>query len=248
VTAGSVAPDDGPTCGTCAHRLGLDELATCRACVADVRTALDAIETAHALLPGLLVGLGSNAPNPAGRGGNERPMPGGDVLVLLGPGSGADNQRRADRARRLAGKPGGDVWGRDDRDGDPPSVAWELGRWEDDWRRIRGEPAAPGPPSVPAAVVYLHGRVAWAAGHHDAFPDFAADMNLLRRRLEVVTGTCDRPERADVPCLDCGADLERRWTHQGLDDEWTCCRCRRAYDQRAYLLAVRATLEKVSGE
>jgi hypothetical protein len=240
--------DDGPMCGTCARRLGVGELATCRACVADARADLAAVLDAYGMLPALLNGLGSNAPNPAAvHGGSERPMPGGDVLVLLGPGSGADNQRRADAARRRAGRPGSDVWGLDDLPSDPSSVAYELGRWEDDWRRVRGEPAASGPAGVHTAADYLRDRLAWAAGHHDAFPDFAEDLARLRRRLEVATGTIDRPERADVPCLDCQGPLERWWTHAGLDDEWTCRGCRRGYDQRAYLLAVRATLEEVAG-
>lgn len=228
-------------CGCCRHRLGVDELATCRACVADTRAHLGAVEHVYALLPALLDSLGSNAPQP-GRGRvAERPMPGGDVLVLLGPGSAAAARLRAFLA-------GADPdWDGDDRPADPPSVAHELGRFEDDWRKVRGEPAATGPATVPGAAAYLHSRLAWAASHHAGFAEFGLDLRALRRRLEQAAGLGDRPERAGVPCFDCGGDLERRYGHKGREDDWTCRRCRRVYDQVSYLLAVRASLEEETG-
>lgn len=231
-------------CGCCRHRLGVDELATCRACVADTRAHLGAITAAYELLPALLDSLGSNAPQP-GRGRVvERPMPGGDVLVLLGPGGDAlEALRRLRRAERI-GKPHDEPpWGADDFGHDPPSAAHELGRWEDDWRRVRGEPGAGGPATVAAAVEYLRARLAWAASHHPGFAEFGLDLRALRRCLEQAAGLDDRPERAGVPCFDCGGDLERRYGHNGREDDWTCHRCRRVYDQAAYLLAVRANLE-----
>jgi hypothetical protein len=234
----------GLDCGTCARRLGVDEAATCRACVADVREHLALIVDLYATLPALLGGLGSNAPDPAGpvRSG-ERPMPGGDVLVLLAGGSDALAALRRLRAAQSSGKSHEEpAWGADDRDRDPPSVAYELARWVTDWRLTRSEPSAS--MGVNASAAWLSIRIPWAAARHPAFAEFATDMARLRRRLEHATGTADRPERAGVPCFDCGGDLERGWGHHGREDDWTCRRCRRVYDQAAYLLAVRATLEE----
>lgn len=124
------------SCGTCRTRLGVDEASTCRACVADTRAHLAAITAAYRVLPALLDGLGSNAPQPSRGRTAERPLPGGDVLVLLGPGSSAIERLRA----YLAGQD--PDWDQDDRPADPPSVAYELERWVSDWRRLRREDAA----------------------------------------------------------------------------------------------------------
>lgn len=217
----------GVLCSTCRHRLGVDELHTCRACVADVRHTLAAVVDVFGRLLAELGQLGSNAPDP-GRPGRSStlPLPGGAVLVMLGPGAPA----------------AADV---DALPSDPRSVAHELGRWEDDWRRRRREPAADGPPLVATAADYLQVRLTWAATRHPGFAEFAADVTVLRRRLERATGLDDRPERAGVPCFDCRGDLERPYGHNGREDDWTCRRCRRVYDQAAYLLAVRAQLEEV---
>lgn len=233
--------DGALLCGVCRHRLGTDEARTCRACVADTRAHLGAIEHAYALLPDLLVGLGSNAPQPGRTASNERPMPGGDVLVLLGPGSPA-----LERVRAWLRDPDRDPdFDQDDRPGDPPSAAYALGRHEDDWRHVRREPAAAAAHTVAGAVAYLHGHLTWAAARHPGFAEFALDLAALRRRLEVAAQLDDRPERAGVACFGCGDDLQRPYGHNGREDDWTCRRCRRVYDQAAYLLAVRATLQEV---
>lgn len=230
-------------CTTCRHRLGVDELATCRACVADIRAHLHAVEHTYALLPVIrdAVVLGSNAPQPGRERTAERPLPGGAALVLLAAGSSA-----AERMRAWLADPDRDPdWDQDDWPADPPSVAHELGRWEDDWRRCRREPAATGPASVTSAAAYLHRHLTWAASRHRGFAEFATDVAALRRRLDRVAGLDDRPERAGVPCFGCGYDLERAYGPNGREDDWTCRRCRRVYDQAAYLLAVRAQLEEV---
>lgn len=235
--------DGGLLCGTCRHRLGRDEAATCRACVADVRAHLGAVQAAYELLPALLDGLGSNAPQPGRGRATERPMPGGDVLVLLAAGSNAlaalRRLREAEQAGRVHEEP---AWGADDRGNDAPSVAFELARWAQDWALVRGEPAPVA--DVATSLGWLRNRLPWAGAHHRGFAEFALDVKRLRRHLERVTGLEDRPERAGVPCFDCRGDLERPYGRSGRADDWTCRRCRRAYDQASYLLAVRASLEE----
>lgn len=228
-------------CGVCRHRLGVDELATCRACVADTRAHLGAIEHAYGILPQLLDTLGSNAPQP-GRGRTaERPLPGGDVLVLLAPGSSASERMRA----WLRDPEHDPDWDQDDRPADPPSVAYELGRHEDDWRRLRGEAAAAAAATVTSAAWYLRSRLTWAARRHPGFAEFALDLRALRHRVERAAGLDDRPERAGVPCFGCGGQLERRYGPGGREDDWTCGRCGRVYDPPAYRLAVIASLQEV---
>lgn len=242
----AVTVPDALLCGVCRHQLGVDERATCRACVADTHRHLDAVQAAYGLLPGLLGVLGSNAPQPGRGRAAERPGPGGDVLVLLGPGgNGLAALRRLRAAEASGARHDEPPWGTDDRAGDPPSAAYELGRWVDDWRRVRGEPARRVPAGVDAAAAYLRRHMSWAASRHPGFGEFAADLVALRRRLERVAGLEDRPERAGVACFDCGGDLERPYGPLGRADDWTCRRCRRVYDQAGYLLAVRATLEEV---
>jgi hypothetical protein len=175
-------------------------------------------------------------------------MPGGDVLVLLGPGADAlEAFRRLRRAER-SGKPHDEPpWGADDTRRDPPSVAYELGRHEDDWRRVRGEPGADGPHTVAGAARYLHATLTWAAARHRGFGEFVTDLTALRHRVDTAAGLVDRPERAGVPCFGCGGDLIRPYGHQGREDDWSCRRCHRVYDQASYLLAVRASLEEETG-
>lgn len=232
-------PDAGLLCGVCRHRLGTDELATCRACVADVRAHLGAIEAAYGLLPLLLPACGSNAPQDGRGRAAERPIPGGDALVLLGPGSPATARLRA----FLAGDD--PDWDQDDRRSDPPSARYELGRWVDDWLLLRREPAAAVPLPVPAAVAFLRDRLQWAASRHPGFGEFVLDVKVLRACLERAAGLDEPVERAGVPCFDCGGDLERGYDHNGRADDWRCRRCHRVYDSASYLLAVRAQLEEV---
>jgi len=231
-------------CSTCRHRLGVDERATCRACVADVRAHLGAIVDTHQMLPQLLDQLGSNAPQPGRTRAAESPMPGGDVLVMLAAGSNGLAALRRLLAAEQTGRPHDEPpWGVDDRDNDVPSVAYELARWVEDWWLLRHE-TEPVRPDVDASAGWLRARLSWAAAHHPGFAEFALDMRVLRRRLERVAGLHDTPERAGVPCFGCGGDLQRGYGHHGREDDWTCRRCRRVYDQAAYLLAVRAQLEE----
>lgn len=230
-------PSPCRTCGTCNHPLRQDERNTCHTCVGATRADLYAITNIHALLPALLGHLASNAPNPNTTPSTERPLPGGTVLVLLGPGSGADNRRRA-------GLTGHDEdWDHDDQPNDPPSVTHELTRWEDELRHTRHEGGAPYPASVTTAARYLDTQLTWAATHHPEFPELHHDLRRLRHTLERAAGLHGPPITAPADCFDCGGQLQRHWTHQGLTDDWTCNHCHRTYDQPAYLLAARTRLE-----
>lgn len=234
-------------CASCRRDLQQGEPAICHGCTGKVRADLYAIQNAHGLLPGVLeVGsLGSNMARRDRHRSDERPIPGGAALVMLAGGSGATQRRRA----YLAGND--DSWDQDDSPGDPLSIGYELGRHEDDWRLLRGEQAAGHSYFVVPAVRYLLLALGWAASRHPGFPDFGEDIRRLRRQLECVVGADEDGMRAEAPCIDCNGILERRYrplvggNHDaaGLEDDWTCRRCKRTYTQPAYYLAVRSMLE-----
>lgn len=236
------ATDAGhPLCVVCSLSLDRQERACCVMCVGATRRDLHRIVDLYAVLPDEL-GHATAAPmDPmGGRRDDERPLPGGQILPLLAGGSRGLTQ--------ITGAPtsaGVRDYSHeaDERDSDPQSVAFELSRWEDHWRHLRREPAADHAPTVTGCSAYLRRNVQWAADHDDAFQGFADDLHTLRGRLERVTGHDEPRAEPGAPCFDCGHDLHRPWTDEGLADEWRCPRCKAVYEAPRYWLAVRSHLE-----
>jgi hypothetical protein len=229
-----------PVCVICGQSLDRTERQTCMLCVGSVRRDLHRIVDLYALLPGEL-GHPTAAPmDPTGgHHGDEHPIPGGQILPLLAGGSRGLSQ--------ITGAPtsaGGRDFSHDadEHQSDPQSIAFELSRWEDDWRHHRREPAAEESPTVSGCSSYLFRRITWAADHSETFDEFADDIATNRYRLERVTATDDTPETG-APCQNCGSYLRREWTDEGLADDWKCPRCRETYTDAQYWLAVRAQLE-----
>lgn len=221
-----------PLCGICAHSLRHTEPAHCDRCTQAVRDHLTGIVESFALLEVPLRTL------PRRRPYDTLPTRSSDTslltpLVLRGPGNPSMGQpsRTGDTTHHA-----------DEHADDPPAVAATLGGWEDDWRHSRGEPANPNPATVVGAAGYLHRRLQWAADHHPAFAELAAELATLHRRLTAAVGTLGLPE-VGVPCFDCGTLLRRDWTAHGLAEDWTCPSCRRDYTEPEYWLAVRAAYE-----
>jgi hypothetical protein len=217
---------------------------TCGRCVARVRSTV--AETAE-LFPLLSVEL--HARVGAGRagdgmGGDEHPMPFGDLLSLIGPGAA--------------------VSCRDGQPDDAPSVVGTLAGWEDDWRSVRGLPGAPSVASVASCAAFLLEQHGWAAQHHPAFDEYAAEVRQLLGRVRSALRLVDTPVTLPAPCFECGERLvrhydppqpcrhdgpHRRWCDQGgLRDEAVCTGCRRVYSPAEYLLALRATLEVAAAD
>jgi hypothetical protein len=210
-------------CLLCHHPLAPTELRTCTRCLGLVRRHLRTISQLHRMLPHLIGLLPAPVVGFKAKGA-DTPLPGGDLLVMLGPGSPA-GEGQAD---------------------DAPAVAFELWQWAVDWAEIRGEPQPP-TPGVPEAVGWLSTRAGWAAAHHDAFDEFAADLARIVRHLETATGLSDRPE-VGPPCPYCRtASLLRYVTDQGFSDDWTCPACRRDFSYAQYVLALRAAVEDAIG-
>lgn len=218
------------------RRLQEDEPQTCRECIVRVKQHLADIR-----------GLWEHLPAEAHAHWEDCSLPGGTALVMMGPGS-------AGREDALLGDSAVDA--------DPPSLPYELGQWEDDWRREHGHPAAVEIMSVQGASTYLKAQVVWAAQWHPAFDEFAADLRRLRSALISVTQAGRRNQRTDVVCLSCGEEvLEREFwepkpcTHPrggkhrescdqgGRRDWWVCPRCGEVHDQERYSLALGASVQ-----
>jgi hypothetical protein len=78
------------------------------------------------------------------------------------------------------------------------------------------------------------------------FEDLATDLRRCLTHLQAVLHDSDHGVRANIPCFDCGADLERRLGLKGFDDAWTCRGrgCGRKYTIAEYNFALRAALEE----
>lgn len=261
-----------PLCVVCHRSLGDIEPQTCLPCLADTRQRLAEVVDSYAMLPENLDKMPSSSDwRRTGPRSDEAPLPGGDALGLLSPGS----------AGRWAS---GDVHAADNLPADAPSVAFELSRWEDDWREWRDEPAADEPANVVSAVGYLTRNLGWASDHHPAFDEFATDVRRLLSRIQTATATAERDDTG-AACHTCGVDLRRaygepkpchherpaqglQWLgnryekreemedrlaaweakHQrcqqgGLEDSWKCPRCLRVYTDEQYRLAVAAEMQ-----
>lgn len=255
-----------PLCAVCGTRsLEVHERQSCERCLARAQEHLAGIGFMYDELPAhlaLLRGQALSGDRPGSADG--RPLPGGDALVLLGPGS-----------EGLAED------GVTSRAGDATSVAWELSWWEEEWRDARDEWVARGARSARAvvrgALGYLETRMRWAATSHPGFAEFAGDLRLLHGRLERATGRVRRPSTANASCFGCGGRLVHQlrevattgtlpdwhWWLPGAvgplpalelpeaiglveEDEVTCDRCGRTYDGPRYLLALRGAVEAAS--
>lgn len=217
----------------CGRSLAEDERQTCGRCLRSAGETLAGVRLMFDELPdhvGHVRAQRYDADVPSAADG--RPLPGGEVLVLLGKGS-----------EGLAEN------GKTSRDGDPPSVSYELAWWANAWAEARGEAAPvrdewPARRQVHAAFAYLDVFTRWAAQQHPAFGQYAADLHQLHARLERATGRAEFVEHAEAECFTCGSDaLVRKQTDKGLDDHWTCGRCGRRYSWPEYILALRARLE-----
>lgn len=216
-------------CIVCTRRDVAEHEQTCPECVGQSRRDLQSIVELVAIGEEYLDGLPSRSPGTPKDGSRsaELSMPGGDLLVMLSGGSeGRSAAGRHDEVNAAA-------------HGDPPSVLHSLAWWEDDWRDIRGDGPGAWPARLSTTTDYLERQTTWAAQHHPAFNEYVAELTQLRSRLEPLLRTDDRPMRSPVPCLTCDARaLKRLWRDDGLEDDWTCQKCRRTYTPEQYWMAV----------
>lgn len=222
-------PTPPPTCCACPRPLGPYEPLTCHHCQQHTRTTLADILTLYTTLPDHIRHLTGIT------GGRNRekhpttPLPGGDALVLLAAGSmGYDDN--ADTTR----------------DDDPPSATQILAVWEDRWRKLRGEPAAPTTATITTTADYLDRHIQWASNTDPHFAILVTELRHLKAKMRVVTGTISPPQQSDAHCLngECGGRLEQKWRDDGLDDTRVCPDCHRAYTPAQYNQALKWQLQQ----
>jgi hypothetical protein len=190
---------------------------TCPTCVGLVRENLTEILRLTEELPEQASTGGSDGRLMAGA-----PIPGGEAMVLMAPGS--------------LGAQAPDHEHESHADPVPPLLL--LATWEDDIRQTLGHRAGP-KATMWRCVDYLGTHLTMVAQRHEAFDEFAADLARCRARLEDVLSEGERDEKG-APCMDCGTLLVRRChPRHGLQDEWQCPRCRTSYTAAEYWNAVK---------
>ncbi|MCW2545415.1 MAG: hypothetical protein JWM40_2967 [Frankiales bacterium] len=245
-------------CILCDELLHRAERQTCHGCLARAGELLSGVVTMWAELPQHRGHLRSAR---FGGGSSDIRIPGGDVLVLAGPGAYGGESRRLSRGEQqrperwwLLGSHGPlplraylaverERTGRehqvDNRPTDTPSVAQVLTGWAADWSgddRCR---------TVPAAAGYLARRTGWAARELDVFGEYVHDLEQLHARLERVTGRAVDIVRANVDCLACGRALVKQLDDVGRQEEdFTCEGCGRVVTEQRYHLALSAELRR----
>jgi hypothetical protein len=226
VTCSGCLPCPEPHCVTCA-RAHAD--ATCAGCVADTRDDLAAIAR-----------LTRNLLTEAEHRGVE-----GEAAHLHAPTANPEawRQRRRHGYRdHIVVRPDGTTERPDVIGEDHP--LWVTGTWELLVVEHLGHTRRTSRITVASAVSYLDRNLTDLAADPDfPFEDLASEARRCRAHLEAVLHDEERGVRANIPCFECGADLERRLTRAGFDDHWTCRRCRRVYTIAEYNFALRAALE-----
>jgi hypothetical protein len=198
---------------------------TCAECMAEIRGNLREIGRLCDALPEEVEHRGVN----------------GEALMLLGPV--ADPEAWGHVEASVAA-------GRLPRDWQDPtgelSPHFVLLRHQMIWRDALEHDDAPDA-SLATAINYLDQNLTYMAGFPWVdFPDFAKDLRTCVGHLLSVLHDQERGVRANVPCFECGSDLERRLGKAGFDDHWTCrnTRCeRRTYTIAEFNFALRAALE-----
>jgi hypothetical protein len=200
-------------CRCCERSLTVEETRTCEPCLTESRSLLAGIVVLWEQLDHHLGRIRGQALTGAPGGSEERALPGGDALVLAGPGSGGQAGRRLTAGELRDGlvqNLDGREHAADNRPSDPVSVAQVLTSWEDDWRHTFRQPASPLAASSTTRVVHaaqhylqVHGRR--AAGEHEDFKAYFTELQDLHRALERATGNDQRRVTADAECFGCGA-------------------------------------------
>lgn len=188
---------------------------TCVVCEQRTRSTLRRVMDAAALLPAVLPG-GAAAGNDRVSGSHDLPMPGGNALVILGPG------------RDVPGYPD------TERPDDPVPLVNLLGTWEDDWREQQHQPPRPFFGSIGATVSaayhYLVAHNFWAAEAHPAYDEYASDLTGMLKTMERLLSTNGYIERLPIPCPDCGGTFVRPNGASHI----RCVDCRRIWPDEDY--------------
>jgi len=231
-----------PLCVCCARSLVRGEAGTCETrepgdgtpCLTTAREHLSGIRTLYDSLSshlGHLRGpsLDSDRPNAT----DGRPLPGGEVLVLLAGGNEggaarpltATEQRQSERwwVKGAVGPltQAGVMAAERERTGrehvidnlatDGLSVHGLLTSWESDWRESFDDPsrdlAGSTDQQTRRANKYIEIQMRRASREHSAFDEFVNDLRRLEAALRRNFGDHRSPRKANARCLDCRGEL-----------------------------------------
>lgn len=135
--------EDGLPCSVCGQsQAETDPRYSCESCLNDLRCTLAGIVLLWRELPAHLRTVSGSGLGGATGGSDGRPLPGGQALALLGPGSAGGSARRLTRSDVAAGLDGREHR-HDNRPDDTPSVAWTLLSWCTDLSNLRQDGAYP---------------------------------------------------------------------------------------------------------
>lgn len=207
---------------------------TCPDCLTATRTNLTNIGRRTRELPHEVLNRGIN----------------GEAMTLIGPATSPESwaHHKASAAAGRIGKDWFEELTRRRPDGTieilaPTHPLFVLGTWDMRWRATLGHDTND-TLTLAGAIAYLDTNLTYMADHVGLpFEEFVADINRCITHLEAVLHDQAYGDRANVGCFDCGGKLERKLTKTGLEDVWTCDRCRRRYTHAEYNFALRASLE-----
>lgn len=191
-----------PGCSLCGGLLAFREVVTCGRCVHRTSELLAEIERLYREMPDAIktiTGIDYDRTGPASA--HDVILPGGDALAILAGGT----------ASTVTADRHGNRSPEDQYESDPPSAAAVVGMVEDEWRRARGDSAAPYAQSVRMGVSYLRDHNAWAASFYEPYPHDVAALRHLRDRMAHTAGRADVPELERTPCVFCGGKVVRFW-------------------------------------
>jgi hypothetical protein len=196
---------------------------TCAECVGITRATLHEIADRCGALPTEIKYRGVN----------------GEAMVLAGPASDPEAWGHVEASIMCGRLPA--EWQERLIGDHHPSVV--LGGWEMVWRDHL-EHETDKPATLPSVVAYLDMQLHYMSSQPlIPFEDFAKDLYTCANHLRAVLHDQNHGDKAGVGCFECGSGLERLLTKTGLDDVWTCSRCRRKYTSSEYNFALRAALE-----
>ncbi len=225
-----------PLCCICHRSLTDVQPQTCDSCLDQAQAHLSGVLTMWLELRSYLGHLHGSSYDTS-HGTDDYVLPGGDVLVLLGPGS----QGLSDNHETIKSND------------DALSIAHLLGSWQALWQQARNEHIDPAEHLVHqgrggviySAAGYLERHSRWAANRLPTFPNYAADLEALHALLEIKTGRTRAPAKANAACFTCeGTIIWPVDRGTGLELPTLTCRdCRQSYTLGQYLLALRAKRE-----
>ena len=166
-------------------------------------------------------------------------IPGGDAMVMLGPGADIEAFGYM-QLSALMGRIGSDAVALDNIE---PPLSF-LASWVDSIREQRGQDASERRASIQGELLYLSKALDWMTQlDEDGDPwwveldDFATQLHNVRKTLERVLHDGEQRDLG-APCLECGSDLLKIWGIDTGTDRYRCHTCERWYTATEYELAV----------